>query len=92
MKKGSRLFNVCWNGAAKIPLVIGSYSMEDHGIYIAHKLVHSIDIWLNNPRRSLESSGISAHLNIHRILMMDSATQLHAPQTKTKLELSLAQV
>ena len=33
--------------------------IEDYDIYTARKLVHGVDIWLNNPRRPLEVSGTS---------------------------------
>ncbi len=33
--------------------------IEDYDIYTARKLVHGVDIWLNNPRRPLEASGTS---------------------------------
>jgi starch phosphorylase len=33
--------------------------VEDYDIYTAQKLVHGVDIWLNNPRRPLEASGTS---------------------------------
>jgi glycogen phosphorylase len=33
--------------------------IEDYDMYTARKLVHGVDIWLNNPRRPLEASGTS---------------------------------
>lgn len=33
--------------------------LEDYDMYTARKLVHGVDIWLNNPRRPLEASGTS---------------------------------
>ncbi|NET30406.1 MAG: alpha-glucan family phosphorylase, partial [Cyanothece sp. SIO1E1] len=33
--------------------------IENYDIFTAKKLVHGIDIWLNNPRRPLEASGTS---------------------------------
>lgn len=33
--------------------------LEDYDIYTAQKLVHGVDVWLNNPRRPLEASGTS---------------------------------
>lgn len=33
--------------------------IEDYDIFTAQKLVHGVDIWLNNPRRPLEASGTS---------------------------------
>lgn len=33
--------------------------IEDYDIFTAQKLVHGVDVWLNNPRRPLEASGTS---------------------------------
>ncbi|MEB3295681.1 MAG: alpha-glucan family phosphorylase [Synechococcales bacterium] len=33
--------------------------VEDYDMYTARKLVHGVDVWLNNPRRPLEASGTS---------------------------------
>lgn len=33
--------------------------IEDYDMYTARKLVHGVDVWLNNPRRPLEASGTS---------------------------------
>jgi glycogen phosphorylase len=33
--------------------------VEDYDIFTAQKLVHGVDVWLNNPRRPLEASGTS---------------------------------
>lgn len=33
--------------------------IEDYDIYTGQKLVHGVDVWLNNPRRPLEASGTS---------------------------------
>lgn len=33
--------------------------LEDYDIFTAQKLVHGVDVWLNNPRRPLEASGTS---------------------------------
>lgn len=33
--------------------------IEDYDMFTAQKLVHGVDVWLNNPRRPLEASGTS---------------------------------
>ncbi|HOJ10244.1 MAG TPA: alpha-glucan family phosphorylase [Clostridiales bacterium] len=33
--------------------------IEDYNMEVARKLVHGVDLWLNNPRRPLEASGTS---------------------------------